>query len=149
MPSLATRLFKTGETCHKAPPNRRRQTKVPRGGPRSTSFKPGVSGNPSGRPSKPRDDRGEADRGRYESLGAGVRAPSDLNLESDHVSERAPPSTRISAVSILLDRGYGKARQEIEICKPNLARLTDEDLEELEKLTLLMLDDDEGGATAH
>ena len=65
------------------------------------------------------------------------------------VNEKAPPAARISAATVLLDRGYGKARQEVEIRKPNLARLTDEELEELERLTLLMLDDDEAEATAH
>ena len=65
------------------------------------------------------------------------------------LSEKAPPAARISAAMALLDRGYGKARQEVEIRKPNLSRLTDEELDELERLTLLMLDDDEMEATAH
>jgi hypothetical protein len=65
------------------------------------------------------------------------------------LNEKAPPAARISAATAILDRGYGKARQEVERRQFNTARLTDEDLEELERLTLLMLDDDEVEARAH
>ena len=65
------------------------------------------------------------------------------------LSEKAPPAARISAATAILDRGYGKAREEVEMRQFNIARLTDEELEQLEKLTLLMLDDDEVEATAH
>jgi hypothetical protein len=54
-------------------------------------------------------------------------------------------AARLGAATALLDRGYGKAKQEVEIRKPNLARLTDEELDELERLTEF----DEIEATAH
>jgi hypothetical protein len=70
-------------------------------------------------------------------------------LKAIMLSERAPPAARIGAATALLDRGYGKARQEIEMRQYNIARLTDQELGELERLTLLTLDDDEAEATAH
>lgn len=77
-------------------------------------------------------------------------APEAIStLKTIMLSDRAPPAARIGAATALLDRGYGKARQEVEIRKPNLARLTDEELDELERLTLLMLDNDEAEATTH
>jgi hypothetical protein len=77
-------------------------------------------------------------------------APEAIStLKTIMLSERAPPSARISAATALLDRGYGKALQEIEMRQFNLARLTDEDLDELERLTLLMCDEDEAKARAH
>lgn len=65
------------------------------------------------------------------------------------VNEKAPPAARISAATALLDRAHGKPKQEMEIRKPDLSRLTDEQLDQLERLTLLMMDDDEAEATAH
>jgi hypothetical protein len=77
-------------------------------------------------------------------------APEAIStLKAIMLSERAPTAARISAAAALLDWGYGKARQEVEIRKPNLARLTDEELDELERLTTLMLHDDEAEARAH
>ena len=70
-------------------------------------------------------------------------------LKAIMVNEKAPPAARITAAMALLDRGYGKPRQEVEIRKPNLDRLTDEELEQLERLTALMYDNDEVEATAH
>jgi hypothetical protein len=64
------------------------------------------------------------------------------------LNDKAPPAARISAATAILDRGYGKARQEVEIRKPNLDQLTDQDLDELERLTALMYDD-EVEPTAH
>ena len=66
-------------------------------------------------------------------------------LKAIMVNEKAPPAARITAAMALLDRGYGKPRQEVEIRKPNLDRLTDEELEQLERLTALMYDNDEVG----
>lgn len=122
---------------------------MPRGGLRSSSFKPGVSGNPGGRPKRPTTievRRIEAD---VKALARECAPEAISTLKTIMLSDRAPPAARIGAATALLDRGYGKARQEVEIRKPNLARLTDEELDELERLTLLMLDNDEAEATTH
>jgi hypothetical protein len=50
------------------------------------------------------------------------------------LSDRAPPAARISAATVLLDRGYGKAKQEIEVVKPDLSCLTDDELDMLEQM---------------
>jgi hypothetical protein len=123
---------------------------MPRGGLRSTSFKPGVSGNPGGRPRRAETIEAKWIEADVKAL-ARVCAPEAIStLKTIMLSERAPPAARISAATAILDRGYGKASQEVEVRrKPNLDRLTDEELEELERLTLLILDDDEVEATAH
>ena len=50
------------------------------------------------------------------------------------LSERVPATARIGAATALLDRGYGKARQEIEATNRDLSRLTDDELDALERL---------------
>lgn len=52
-------------------------------------------------------------------------------------------SARISAATVLIDRGYGKARQEVEISGTfDYTRLSDDQLNQLEQLLML------GGADA-
>jgi hypothetical protein len=120
-----------------------------RGGRRSTSFRPGVSGNPGGRPRRPEIVEAKGIAADVKALARECAPEAISTLRMIMLNERAPHAARISAATALLDRGYGKARQEVEIRKPNLARLTDDDLDELERLTSLMLDDDEVEATAH
>jgi hypothetical protein len=55
-------------------------------------------------------------------------------LKAIMLSDRAPPAARIGAATALLDRGYGKARQEVEILKSDLSRLSDDELDMLEQL---------------
>ena len=46
-----------------------------------------------------------------------------------------PPAARISAATALLDRGYGKPAQAIEVsAQPDLTHLSVEDLETLERI---------------
>jgi hypothetical protein len=122
---------------------------MPRGGRRSTSFQQGISGNPGGRPRRPATIAARRIAADVKVLAQDCAPEAVSTLKAIMLSERAPPAARISAASILLDRGYGKARQEVEMRQFNVARLTDEELDELERLTLLMLDDDEVEATAH
>ena len=63
------------------------------------------------------------------------RAPQAIStLKAIMLSERAPATARIGAATALLDRGYGKARQEIEATNRDLSRLTDDELDALERL---------------
>jgi hypothetical protein len=48
---------------------------------------------------------------------------------------KAPASARVSAAQALLDRGYGKPAQAIEVgTEPDLTHLSDKDLEVLERI---------------
>jgi hypothetical protein len=48
---------------------------------------------------------------------------------------KAPAAARVSAAQALLDRGYGKPAQAIEVnAEPDLTHLSDEDLETLERI---------------
>lgn len=73
------------------------------------SFKPGQSGNPGGRKKKT-----EADK-HVEEL-ARVSTTSALKtLVSVMESKSSPPSARVSAACAVLDRGWGRAPQTVEI----------------------------------
>jgi Family of unknown function (DUF5681) len=108
---------------------------MPRGGIRSTSFKPGVSGNPGGRPKTPQTIE-------VRRIILGVReAARELTLDAlDTLASimrdpKAPAAARVSAAQALLDRGYGKPAQAIEVSsQPDLSHLSDEDLETLERI---------------
>jgi len=80
----------------------------------STSFRPGQSGNPNGRPrvladvqNAAREHSGEA----IETLAGIMRDP------------KAPAAARTSAACALLDRGYGKPSQSIEATNNNVTYL--------------------------
>jgi hypothetical protein len=120
-----------------------------RGGRRTTSFRPGVSGNPGGRPRRPTTIEAKRITADVKALAQQCAPDAVATLKSIMLSEKVPAAARISAATAILDRGYGKARQEVEMRQFNIARLNDEQLDELERLTLLMLDDDEVEATAH
>ncbi len=122
---------------------------MPRGGRRSTSFQPGVSGNPGGRPRRPSSIEAKLIEADVKALARECAPDAISTLKTIMLNEKAPAAARISAASVILDRGHGKPKQEMEIRKPDLGRLTDEQLDELERLTSLMLDDDEVETTAH
>lgn len=67
-------------------------------------FKPGQSGNPSG---KPKD---------ADNLRELARSYTKLAIETlAEMAKDGPPAVRVSASSILLDRGFGKPQQSIQI----------------------------------
>jgi hypothetical protein len=87
---------------------------MPKGGRRSTSFKPGVSGNVNGRPKRP--ETIEARR-----VVADVKAAArELTLDAMDTLKlvmkdpKAPPAARVGAATAVLDRGWGKPTQPIE-----------------------------------
>ena len=106
-----------------------------RGGWRSTSFRPGQSGNPTGRPKRPATI--EARRIFRNVLTAARERTQDAidTLASIMRDPKAPAAARVSAAQALLDRGYGKPAQAIEVsAEPDLTHLSDEDLEILERI---------------
>jgi hypothetical protein len=87
---------------------------MPKGGLRSTSFKPGVSGNPDGRPK--RLETIEARR-----VVADVKAAArELTLDAMDTLKlvmkdpKAPPAARVGAATAILDRGWGKPTQPVD-----------------------------------
>jgi hypothetical protein len=92
-------------------------------GKSATSFQPGQSGNPGGRPklvAEVRDLAREHTEEAIETLATIMR------------NEKAPPAARVSAAESILSRGWGKAPQEIrqttepeELRKPDVARLAE------------------------
>jgi hypothetical protein len=108
---------------------------MPRGGRRSTSFRPAVSGNPGGRPRRP---DAIAARQIFVTVRAAARAPTQEaidTLASVMRDGRAPPTARISAAVAILDRGHGRPSQAVDINVGwDLDRLTEDELEALERI---------------
>ena len=112
-----------------------------KGGRRSTSFKPGQSGNPGGKPKLIEPAR---------------KILADIKLLAKEASEEAiktltavmgdkaaPPAARVGAATAILDRGYGKPSQTIEANVTFLDKLSD-----AERIALLaVLDAIEGDQT--
>jgi hypothetical protein len=102
------------------------------GGRRSTSWRPGTSGNPGGRPRKPATI---AARKTIDDVKAAARelTPEALaTLESVMGDEKAPPAARVTAANTILDRGWGKPGQELVHTGGgeayDLSKLTDDEL---------------------
>ena len=108
---------------------------MPRGGIRSTSFKPGVSGNPGGRPKTPQTIE-------VRRIILGVKEASrELTLDAlDTLAaimkdSKAPAAARISAAVALLDRGHGRPFQAVEVKDGvDLGLLSDEELYTLDAI---------------
>ena len=106
-----------------------------RGGWRSTSFRPGRSGNLTGRPKRPATI--EARRIFQDVADAARERTQDAIdvLAAIMKDPKAPAAARISAAQALLDRGHGKPAQAIEVdAGPDLTQLSDEDLRTLERI---------------
>jgi hypothetical protein len=108
---------------------------MPRGGIRSTSFRPGVSGNPGGRPKRPQTiDR----RKLFADVKAAARELTQDaidTLASVMKDPKAPAAARISAAVVLLDRGHGRPFQAVDVkVDCNLDQLTDEELYTLDRI---------------
>ena len=106
-----------------------------RGGRRSTSFRPGRSGNPTGRPKRPATI--EARRIFADVADAARECTQDAidTLFAIMKDPKAPAAARISAATALLDRGYGKPAQAIEVNEqPDLSHVSHENLKILEQI---------------
>jgi hypothetical protein len=80
-------------------------------------FQPGQSGNPSGRFQKGQSGNLSGRPKRDCEIEALAREHTDIairTLVEICGNPKATPSARVTAASILLDRGWGKARQPIE-----------------------------------
>lgn len=106
-----------------------------RGGRKRTSWNPGISGNPSGRPRRPDTI---AARQIFVTVKAAARALTQEAIDTLAAVMRdgkAPAAARISAAVALLDRGHGRPSQAVDLnvgC--DLGRLTDDELDALEQI---------------
>jgi len=107
---------------------------IRRGGRRTTSWKIGQSGNPGGRPTGFAVMRDLARQKTEKAI---------ETLESVMNGENTPPNARVAAAVALLDRGWGRPSQAMELSaseKENqssswdLSKLTDKELDQLTQL---------------
>jgi hypothetical protein len=87
---------------------------VKRGSVKRTSFKPGVSGNPGGRPKKAETIETHKIIADVKELAKEMTPKAMKALDGVLDSETAPPAAKVSAASVILDRGWGKPKQAIE-----------------------------------
>ena len=100
---------------------------MPKGGLRSTSFKPGQSGNPHGRPK--RRETIEARRV-VADVKAAARELTPVamdTLEKAMTDQRAPWSAKITAAIAVLDRGWGKPEQTVSANVSVFDQMTDDE----------------------
>jgi hypothetical protein len=106
-----------------------------RGGRKRTSWAPGVSGNPCGRPRRPDTI---AARQIFVTVRRAARTLTQEAIDTLAAVMRdgkAPPAARISAAVALLDRGHGRPSQAVDINVGwDLDRLTEDELEALERI---------------
>jgi hypothetical protein len=84
---------------------------MPRGGKRSTSFKPGQSGNLNGRPKAVP---------KIQFLAQGYSEAAIATLVGIMSDPKAPPAARVAASNAILDRGHGKPPQTNDATNTNI-----------------------------
>jgi hypothetical protein len=88
---------------------------VPRGGKRSTSFRPGRSGNPGGRPKRPQTIEARKIIADVKAAAKELTQDALDTLKAALTAPTAPWAARVSAATSILDRGWGKPGQAVEI----------------------------------
>ena len=86
-----------------------------RGGVRSTSFKPGVSGNAGGRPKKLQTIEAKRMVADVKSLARECAPEAIETLKKIMLDVKTPPAARIGAATAILDQGFGKPPQAIDV----------------------------------
>jgi hypothetical protein len=86
---------------------------MPKGGLRSTSFKPGVSGNPDGRPKRPETIEARRVVADVKAAARELTPEAMDTLKGAMADPKAPWSAKITAAIAVLDRGWGKPEQTV------------------------------------
>jgi hypothetical protein len=101
---------------------------MPKGGLRSTSFKPGVSGNPDGRPKRPEAIEARRVVADVKSAARELTPVAMETLEKAMTDQKAPWAAKITAAIAILDRGWGKPTQAVEANVNIFDQMTDDEL---------------------
>lgn len=108
---------KRGEV--EADPERQKTGGTRHAPPEHTWWKPGVSGNPGGRPRVV---------GELKELARSYTLEAMETLAKVMRDDNAPPAARVAAVGHILDRGYGKPTQHISQTVRQVREMTDAEL---------------------
>jgi hypothetical protein len=100
---------------------------MPKGGLRSTSFKPGVSGNPFGRPKRPETIEARRVVADVKSAARELTPVAMDTLEKAMADQKAPWAAKIAAAIAVLDRGWGKPMQAVEATVSVFDQMTDDE----------------------
>lgn len=125
---------------------------MPRGGRRSTSWQPGRSANPGGKPKRPATIAARRVEVDVKALARAIAPEAVETLKTIMLDAKAPPAARIGAATAILDRGYGKARQDVGLSGGlDLSRIDGMSPDELDQLERLLTKpgSETGPATAH
>lgn len=87
---------------------------MPKGGLRSTSFKAGRSGNPGGRPKRPKTIEAHKIIADVKAAARDLTPQALGTLQTIMNDPKAPPAARVGAATAVLDRGWGRPTQSIE-----------------------------------
>jgi hypothetical protein len=101
---------------------------MPKGGLRSTSFKPGVSGNPDGRPKRPETIEARRVVADVKSAARELTPEAMDTLKEAMADQKAPWAAKIAAAIAILDRGWGKPEQTVSANVSVIDQMTDDEL---------------------
>lgn len=87
---------------------------MPKGGRKTTSFRPGQSGNPLGRPRNSDLVGPSKTRADVRELAKSYAPGAIETLKKIMDDPKAPPAARVGAATAILDRGYGKPTQPVD-----------------------------------
>lgn len=100
---------------------------MPKGGLRTTSFKPGVSGNPNGRPKRPETIEARKVVADVKSAARELTPVAMDTLEKAMTDQKAPWAAKITAAIAVLDRGWGKPTQKVAANVSFFDQMSDEE----------------------
>jgi Family of unknown function (DUF5681) len=100
---------------------------VPRGGRRKTSFQPGKSANPKGRPKKQANEQAKKAIADVKAAAKECTADAIKTLKSVMNDNTKPAAARVGAAIAILDRGWGKPMQPVEASVSIFDQMTDDE----------------------
>jgi Family of unknown function (DUF5681) len=100
---------------------------MPKGGLKSTSFKPGQSGNPHGRPKRPETIEARRVVADVKAAARELTPVAMDTLEKAMRDQKAPWAAKIAAAIAVLDRGWGKPQQTVSANVSILDQMTDDE----------------------